>query len=72
MPETVALRGHDSLERGHKTMTFRGRLLASTTVLGLAAMLPGQAHAGLLGAGRTVQAFHYLITHHPQPTPDAE
>ena len=53
-------------------MTFRGRLLASTTVLGLAAMLPGQAHAGLLGAGRTVQAFHYLITHHPQPTPDAE
>jgi hypothetical protein len=40
-------------------MTFCGRLLASTTALGLAAFLPGQANAGLLGAGRTVQAFYY-------------
>ena len=30
-----------------------------TTTLGLATMVPGQASAGLLGAGTTVQAFYY-------------
>src|SRR5579863_3077408 len=39
-------------------MTFRSGLLAST-VLGMVGLLSGQAHAGLLGAGRTVQAFYY-------------
>ena len=40
-------------------MTFRTRLLASTTLLGLTGLLPTQAHAGLLGVGGTVQAFYY-------------
>lgn len=40
-------------------MVFRGGLLASTMLIGLAALLPNQANAGLLGAGRTVQAFYY-------------
>lgn len=40
-------------------MTFRARLLASTTVLGLAGLLPNQAHAGLFGASAMVQAFYY-------------
>ena len=40
-------------------MSFRARLLTSTTILGLAGVLAGHAHAGLLGAGATVQAFYY-------------
>ena len=39
-------------------MVFRAGLLASTTLLGLA-LLPSQAYADLLGAGKTVQAFYY-------------
>ncbi len=37
-------------------MTFRARLLSSTALL---ALVPIQAQAGLLGSGRTVQAFYY-------------
>ncbi len=40
-------------------MTLRARLLASTTLLGLTSLLSQQAHAGLIGAGNTVQAFYY-------------
>ena len=40
-------------------MTARTELLALTLLFGLAALLPSQAHAGLLGAGNTVQAFYY-------------
>lgn len=40
-------------------MTFRAGLFASTTLLGMAGLLSGQAHAGLLGVGGTVQAFYY-------------
>jgi hypothetical protein len=45
-------------DRGSQEMTFRTRLLASTTLLGLAGLLPGQAEAGLIGSGRTVSAFY--------------
>ena len=40
-------------------MSFRTRLLASSALLGMAALLPDQAQAGLLGAGKTVQAFYF-------------
>ena len=40
-------------------MTFGSRLLASTTLLSLVGLVSNQAHAGLLGSGRTVQAFYY-------------
>ena len=40
-------------------MIFRAGLLASTTLLSLAVLVPNQAYAGLLGAGNTVQAFYY-------------
>jgi hypothetical protein len=40
-------------------MPFRTSLLASTTLLGLTGLLSNQAHAGLIGAGNTVQAFYY-------------
>jgi PEP-CTERM motif len=40
-------------------MTFGLRLLASTALLCLVSVIPNQAHAGLLGSGRTVQAFYY-------------
>ncbi len=40
-------------------MAFRAGLLASTTLIGLAALLPNKAYADMLGAGKTVQAFYY-------------
>ena len=40
-------------------MTFGSRLLASAALLSLVSLVSNQAHAGLLGAGRTVQAFYY-------------
>src|ERR1700749_1567014 len=40
-------------------MTFGSRLFVSTSLLSLASLVPNQAHAGLLGSGRTVQAFYY-------------
>jgi hypothetical protein len=41
-------------------MTYREKLvLALGATLGLASLVPQQAEAGLLGAGRTVQAFYY-------------
>ena len=40
-------------------MIIRGAVLTSATLLGLAWLLSGQAHAGLLGSGKTVQAFYY-------------
>ncbi len=40
-------------------MTFPARLLASAILLGLAGLVPNQAHAGLFSAGNTVQAFYY-------------
>jgi hypothetical protein len=40
-------------------MTFGSRLLASTALLSLVSLVSNQAHAGLLGSGRTVQAFYY-------------
>jgi hypothetical protein len=41
-------------------MTYREKLvLALGATLGLASLVPHQAQAGLLGAGRTVQAFYY-------------
>lgn len=40
-------------------MTFGSRLVASTALLSLISLVPSQAHAGLLGSGRTVQAFYY-------------
>jgi PEP-CTERM motif len=41
-------------------MTYRKKLvLAFGATLGLASLVPHQAQAGLLGAGRTVQAFYY-------------
>ncbi len=40
-------------------MTVRAGLLASATMLGVVGLLSNQAHAGLLGAGNTVQAFYY-------------
>lgn len=40
-------------------MTLGSRLLASTALLSLVSLVPNQAHAGLLGSGRTVQAFYY-------------
>jgi hypothetical protein len=40
-------------------MTFGSRLVASTALLSLISLVPNQAHAGLLGSGRTVQAFYY-------------
>ena len=39
-------------------MTFRAKLLASTTLLGMAALV-SPARAGLLSASATVQAFYY-------------
>ena len=38
-------------------MMFRAGLLA--TMLGLASLIPSQAHADLIGTGKTVQAFYY-------------
>jgi hypothetical protein len=40
-------------------MMFRAGLLATTTMLGLASLIPSQAHADLIGTGKTVQAFYY-------------
>jgi hypothetical protein len=40
-------------------MMFRSGLLATTTMLGLASLIPSQAHADLIGTGKTVQAFYY-------------
>jgi PEP-CTERM motif len=40
-------------------MTFRAKLLASTTLLGMASLVPIQAQAGLLSALATVQAQYY-------------
>lgn len=40
-------------------MIIRAGFLASATLLGMASMAANQAHAGLLGAGTTVQAFYY-------------
>jgi hypothetical protein len=40
-------------------MMFRGGLLATTMMLGLASLVPSQAHADLIGTGKTVQAFFY-------------
>ena len=40
-------------------MRFRATQLVSTILLGFAALTPDQAHAGLIGAGTTVQAFYY-------------
>jgi hypothetical protein len=40
-------------------MTFGSRLLASAALLSVVCVVPNQAHAGLLGSGRTVQAFYY-------------
>ena len=40
-------------------MTFGTGLLTSATLLGLAWLLSGHAHAGLFTAGATVQAFYY-------------
>ena len=40
-------------------MVFRAGFLASTTLLGLAILIPNRAHAGLIGPGTTVQAFYY-------------
>ena len=37
-------------------MTGRSKLLVSATMFGLAGLLPHQVHAGLIGAGDTVQA----------------
>jgi hypothetical protein len=38
---------------------IRGGLLATTMMLGLASLIPSQAHADLIGTGKTVQAFYY-------------
>ena len=40
-------------------LSFRSALLTSTTLIGLAALVPNVAQAGLLGVGNTVQAFYY-------------
>jgi hypothetical protein len=40
-------------------MMFRSGLLATTTMLGLASLIPSSAHADLIGTGKTVQAFYY-------------
>jgi hypothetical protein len=40
-------------------MIFRAGSLASTILLGLAGLIPSQAHADLIGPGTTVQAFYY-------------
>jgi hypothetical protein len=40
-------------------MANRSKLLAAAMLLGLAGLVAHQAHAGLLGAGNTVQAFYY-------------
>src|SRR4051812_16707134 len=40
-------------------MTFRAKLLASTTLLGLTGLVANSAQAGLLSASATVQAFYY-------------
>jgi hypothetical protein len=40
-------------------MTSFGRLLGTAAFLGLASLAPQHAHAGLLSAGATVQAFYY-------------
>ena len=48
-------------------MTFGSRLLASAALLSLVSLVSNQAHAGLLGAGRTVQAFYYTqLTREPE------
>lgn len=38
------------------------RLVASMTLLAMAALVPNRANAGLLGVGNTVQAFYYNST----------
>jgi len=40
-------------------MVLRAGLPASATLFGLCGLLPNQVHAGLRGAGNTVQAFYY-------------
>jgi hypothetical protein len=40
-------------------MIFRAGLTLLTVLLGVAGLIPNQAHAGLIGPGTTVQAFYY-------------
>lgn len=40
-------------------MTFRTGIFSSIALLGLSGLVPNQASAGLIGAGKTVQAFYY-------------
>jgi|SRR6516165_5149468 hypothetical protein len=40
-------------------MIFRAGLLLLTVLLGVAGLIPNQAHADLIGTGKTVQAFYY-------------
>jgi hypothetical protein len=47
------------IKEGNLIGIFRAALLGSATLLGLAALVPNRAFAGLLGAGNTVQAFYY-------------